>query len=864
MKSRMLLSIVGLLWAAVASHAEEDLFPFAVSYDSPANVTNVSGWLEKPAGKHGFVRVEQGRLATDAGPIRFWATNLCFDACFPSHEQAERVAARMARLGINCVRMHHMDSHSIWGKSPNKTIIDPERLEKLDYLIYQLKLHGIYTNINLHVSRWLDEKEGFPNREGRPNYDKGLDNFEPRMIELQRKYARDLLTHVNPYTKTAYAEEPAVAMVEINNENALFANWGGGDLDDLPDPYATTFRKAWNEWLKKKYGNTEKLRQTWNVGRSELGEEMLAAGKFPAKFSPPWQFERDDQAVAEWSVDNQGPDGQPRLRVVVTRQGRVAWNPQFSYAGLKLVGGEPYTLQFLARSDEPREFGINAMMAHDPWEQFGFNATVKTDRQWQSHRYTFIPNKGDANARISFTGLKPGAYELAAVSLRPGGIVGLEPGQSLEAESVAIVRRSAVNLTKAARQDWIDFLYSTEQDYWLGMYRFIKDELKVRPIVSGTQLSYSPMHIQASLDYIDAHSYWHHPAFPGRPWDSRDWYVQNAALVNTPGGTLSGLAVRRVAGMAYTVSEYNHPAPIQYAAEGFPMIAAFGAFQGWDGIFSFAYSHNTDFEPGKISSFFDIKGDTSRMVHMPACAAMFLRGDVAPAREALSVAVTPEAERATLYKTLSAWEITADNYGLDPRLSLLHAVAMAKEGRPADLPAAPAKDAVQFVSDTKQIYWDVSQKDAGYFIANTPRSKLFTGFIRGRTFKLGDIALRFGKTRLDWATVSLVAVDGEGFDKPGRLLVAATGQVENQGMTIEDLGSGRITVRDKWGAAPMLCEGIEAELLLPVAAERVALYPLDEAGNRREAAPVAAHNGKARIVLAPRHKTVWYEIQVRE
>jgi hypothetical protein len=33
------------------------------------------------------------------------------------------------------------------------------------------------------------------------------------------------LTHKNPYTGTTYAEEPAVAFVEINNENSLISNW---------------------------------------------------------------------------------------------------------------------------------------------------------------------------------------------------------------------------------------------------------------------------------------------------------------------------------------------------------------------------------------------------------------------------------------------------------------------------------------------------------------------------------------------------------------------------------------------------------------------------------------------------------------
>jgi hypothetical protein len=181
----------------VAAQGNE-VFPFVVSYDSPDNATNISQWLHRPAGKHGRVRVEDGKSVTDAGPLRFWATNLCFEACFPSREQAERLAARLARFGINGVRMHHMDSRSIWGNRPDKTEIDPHQLDRLDYLVFQLKERGIYTNINLHVSRWLGEAEGFVAREQRPKYDKGLGNFEPRMIELQRKYARDLLTHVNP------------------------------------------------------------------------------------------------------------------------------------------------------------------------------------------------------------------------------------------------------------------------------------------------------------------------------------------------------------------------------------------------------------------------------------------------------------------------------------------------------------------------------------------------------------------------------------------------------------------------------------------------------------------------------------------
>ncbi len=850
----------GAFLSSAPAGAEEPLFPFLVSYDSPENATNVADWLHRPAGRHGFVRAEEARLVTDDGPIRFWATNLCFDGCFPTHEQAERLAERLARLGINGVRMHHMDNRSIWGDSPDKLTIDPARLDRLDYLIYQLKARGIYTNLNLHVSRTLGPAEGFPVDGNRPNYDKGVCLFEPRMIELQEEYARDLLTHVNPYTGAAYTDEPAVAFVEITNENALFAIWGWGQLDDLEDPYLSTFRELWNGWLRAKYGDTAGLREAWRAGEFPLGEEMLRGGDFSRPFEENWHMERDAQTDVAWEIVEEGES--PALRIEVARQGEVAWRPQLVHSGFGVEKGKPYTLAFEGRAEEPATIHTNCMMAGDPWGQLGLSGTAALTTEWQEHRFTFIAEADEDAARISFTQLTPGTYYLRNVSLRPGGIVGLEEGQRLEDDSVPVVRRGQLNVTEPARRDWIDFLWDVEHDYWTGMYRFLREELGVRSIISGTQLSYSPPHLQAMLDYIDAHSYWKHPVFPGRPWDATNWYVENAAMVNEPPGTLGGLAARQVADMAYTVSEYNHPAPIQYAAEGFPMIAAFGALQGWDGIFTFAYSHNDDFEAEQIRGYFDIKADPSRLVHHPACAAMFLRGDVAQAQRAIAAPVPFEAERQQLYETVNPWTITAGHFGYDTRLSLEHRLMMDLEADVA-IPVPPVMEEEVFVSDTGQLRWDVSEEGAGFFVVDSPGTKLFTGFVGGRTFDLGDVSLAIGPTRLDWATVSMTVVEGDGFEGPGRTLIALTGLVENTGAELESLGGDRVTLRNRWGEAPILCEGVPAEIVLPAAADRVRLYPLDEAGNRRAAAAVESRDGRALLRLGPEHRTLWYEAHIR-
>jgi hypothetical protein len=521
-----------------------------------------------------------------------------------------------------------------------------------------------------------------------------------------------------------------------------------------------------------------------------------------------------------------------------------------------------YTLRFWLKTDKPGRIDVNCMMSHDPWERLGLSADVQTSTEWKEYRLSFVADRDDPNARITFSQLRPGTYELADVSLRPGGVIGLEEGQSLVDETVPIVPARGPQMTAAARADFADFLWDLERDYWWDMYRFLKEELKLKPLVAGTQLSYSPVHIQAGLDYIDAHAYWQHPVFPGRPWDPENWYVRNVPLVNHPGGTLSGLANRRVDGFPFTVSEYNHPAPNGYAAEGFPMIAAFGAFQDWDGIFSFTYSHSRDYEPRKITGFFDIKSEVTKLVHMPACVAMFYRGDVQPARQAVVVGMTREKEQSILRETLNPWTLTADRLGIPSNLSLLHRVAMALKG-PDESVEPPTLSAEQkvFLSDTQQICWDVSQPGAGVFLVNSPRTKLVTGFPAGRTFNLSGVQVQIGNTELGWATVSFTVIKGDGFDRPGRILLAATGKVQNTGWDLRKEGD-RVTVGRRWGEEPILCEGVPARIVLPVTANRVRVYALDEAGRPNGAVPVTGGNPTV-VEIGPQYKTLWYEIEIQ-
>lgn len=93
--------------------AQEDasVFPFVLPWnDATPSLTDLSGWLEAPAGKRGFIHAEKdGHLYAGRQRIRFFGVNFCFGANFPRHDDAEKIAARLAKFGINVVRFHHMD-----------------------------------------------------------------------------------------------------------------------------------------------------------------------------------------------------------------------------------------------------------------------------------------------------------------------------------------------------------------------------------------------------------------------------------------------------------------------------------------------------------------------------------------------------------------------------------------------------------------------------------------------------------------------------------------------------------------------------------------------------------------------------------
>jgi len=269
---RYVLSL--LLLSNVAFSQTTRMRPFAMDWrDNADSLVNLSFLLDAPAGKNGFIQVGNGHLVKPDGErFRIWGVNFTAAACFPSKQDAPVVAEHLARFGINCVRFHFLDSNwatSIFVKGRDDTrALDPHQLDRLDYFIAQLKMRGIYTNLNLNVGRNYRKGDGVKDYEYL-GLAKVVNYFDERIQTLHKEYARQLLGHYNPYTRSEYRHEPAVLIVEILNENSIVEAWFSdrllgkntnkhpGTWTDMTAWYANQLTEKYNAWLGQRLSSTE-------------------------------------------------------------------------------------------------------------------------------------------------------------------------------------------------------------------------------------------------------------------------------------------------------------------------------------------------------------------------------------------------------------------------------------------------------------------------------------------------------------------------------------------------------------------------------------------------------------------------------
>ncbi|MCM1216076.1 MAG: hypothetical protein NC331_10575 [Lachnospiraceae bacterium] len=253
-------------------------------------ILDYSWLLDAPAGKHGFVSERGGHLYfADGTRARFLGFNMATRSATPTHETADRLAERFATMGVNIIRLHAADAPigeepCSWSQTREAPLLDYDSgstmefnrggLDRFDYFAAKLKEKGIYLHIDLMVARRMIPGDGLDYPGSFQECVKMFPMINERLIQLQMEYARKLLTHVNPYTGLALVDDPAVVVIQMNNEESAIK--GTGEVQGNPDlvPYEEEVVRKFNAFLLNKYDTREKLKEAWTSdGVCALGDD---------------------------------------------------------------------------------------------------------------------------------------------------------------------------------------------------------------------------------------------------------------------------------------------------------------------------------------------------------------------------------------------------------------------------------------------------------------------------------------------------------------------------------------------------------------------------------------------------------------
>lgn len=867
------LGIALFLWPGLAAHGQ---VPFILPWnDSTPSFTDFSA-LNSPIGTNRVSVDAEGHFNADGKRVRFFGVNFAGDSPFMPTNNAEAVAARLAKFGVNAIRFHHMDAPWAYNgglvayTGTTSTNVSSAQLERVHYLVSRLKAHGIYSDINLLVGREYRSGDGLGSEVT------GIDSklahvlafFYDPALALQKDYATKVLTPTNRFTGLPLAKDPAVAFVEIINENGVLQKWFDGGLDALPTRYATNLQSRWNAWLAARYTNDATLQIAWKVTNQPLSTNYLANGAFSNALTG-WNAEQHNNARASFARTYDFTNGQPSARIAVTNADTVDWYIQFNCAGLKLISNQAYTVSFWAKSEPATNISASVMQAHADWLNLGYNPNFALTTNWQMFSNTFQATASETNARVGFSsmGNKLATFWYADVRFQAGGQLGtVPPGTSLASRNLPNISHSAAGYsgTQEARRDWLRFLRDLEYKYYDAIVSHIRTNIGYTGLIFGTIVANSPATVQSRLDVIDAHAYWQHPQLPGTPWDPVNWFQPNISMVNTVGvnNTLAGLARQRIQGKPFTVTEYEHPSPNYHGAEAPLLLAAYAGLQDWDGLWLFAYGPGNDsYSMGYVRGYFEIAQHPNKVANLLLAANLFRRGDVRPARQEICMALTPDAELDQL-RNASAWSVfSSSQLGVPAGLAFTNRLSVAVGTNAVGLTAAPSAPAGSVLtSDTGELRWDLSLTNKGLVTVDTPRTKALVGFADNRSVAFGGMNLRPGMTQLGWCTLGATLTRGEVFTNDCALLVVASGWWENTGQIWTD--TNKISVANQWGHSPVLTEVVPFALTLPVGTNFVQAWSLDERGQRKDSLAITGTATNATLTVATNAGSIWYEMDV--
>jgi hypothetical protein len=701
--------------------------------------------------------------------VRFYGVNLAFGANFPVQADAARIAKRLRRLGVNLVRLHHMDSQQDPTANPstaNGILVDGPyptfndvSVQRLRDFLSALAAEGIYADLNLHVGYEfrpaIDQVPVLPGQ-AMPSQSKPLHIFYPRMVQLQQQYAEQLISRLQ------LKGSASLAMVEINNESSLVQAWQSAQLDPvLVAGYRTALQTGWNQFLSAKYPSTAALTQAWGSGSVD-GPNVLKGN---------WSLEQGHGKAGTMTVTT--------VNGVATAQVTPGAGSGWLFlkqTGFQMAAATRYVWTFEARADlnagQTVNVPVTVMRDVSPWDGYLYSS-INLTNQWQTFTIAVtgsfaIGDSGRVSLDVEYA---PGNVYARNMMLVQAGQRGLAAGESIEAANISLLGPSE-GATAARMADYVSFLIATDRNYVNSLRDTVRGATDSLAPITGTQMGHGGLAIldsQDGLDYQDNHFYIDHYNFPNTAWDGLDWRIRDATAASSTWSSFLDMAWARQAGRPYTVSEFNQPWPNTHGAELDVSLAAFGAFQDWDGIMHFAYSHGRNWDDG-VPNGFNINGDWTKFPLIGQAAWLFRTGAVKSGATPLSVPVSAEQRLASAASGQSIAGWVGTTVGIPKETAFQQAVQLAKDATSGPGGGIPPR--APYRSSTGELTFD---SGAGWLVVNAASVAGVFGTLGRSQVTAGPVDFALGSSARGFASVLLTALDNQPLIASGKLLLSAPG-----------------------------------------------------------------------------------------
>lgn len=300
--------------------AADEWFPVTADVDplSAESVIDMSQLVDAPAGKHGFLTADGDdlRFENRAEPVKFWALGSNLGGTRRVEEMVQR-AKWYRKHGVNLLRQHTTVGQV--GLLQDDNTFASEPIDRYDRWFAELKKQGIYSTWSvIYPHHGAFVREGDVRHELFEALKAGTDH-EPRdgvivsndWINLSRElqdyaleYFKALLEHENPHTGLKYKNDPALAVLEMQNESNVFFHSLSSLAKNEPALFARSVRKGFYRFVAGKYGSrtaTAEAWSGWNQDDDWAGGELGVVPPYAwGSDGPAYQWKGQRQRTADF------------------------------------------------------------------------------------------------------------------------------------------------------------------------------------------------------------------------------------------------------------------------------------------------------------------------------------------------------------------------------------------------------------------------------------------------------------------------------------------------------------------------------------------------------------------------------------